>query len=63
MFEKSRLPEDVIKFKHLLKMLVWTKKQTGRPSGEIIQAILTKSNKSLTFMVHQNSSETDSLII
>ena len=59
----KRLPEEDMKFKHLLKMLVWLKIKTGKPSGEIIHTILTRSNRSLTPMVHESSCETDGLII
>jgi len=59
----QRLPEEATKFKHLFKMLIWLKIRTGKPSGEIIHAILTRSNRNLAPMVHENSCETYGLII
>ncbi|HMM19287.1 MAG TPA: hypothetical protein PKA10_01030 [Selenomonadales bacterium] len=38
----SRKPEERIKFKYLVQMLVWAKRKTGRPSSEIVGVILKK---------------------
>ena len=39
---RQRKPEERIKFKYLVQMLVWAKTHTGKSSGEIVGAILKK---------------------
>lgn len=36
-----RNPEENLKFKELIRALVWAKKRTGKPSAEIVQAVFS----------------------
>ncbi len=38
----TRQPEEIMKFKHLVQMLVWAKGKTGKSSAEIISVILRR---------------------
>lgn len=41
----SSLPrhmDEKLKFRHFMKMLIWAKERSGKPSAEITQAVLHK---------------------
>lgn len=39
--------DEKMKFQHLIKVLVWAKKITKKPSGQVVSAILNHANKDL----------------
>lgn len=45
----SRRPEEQAKFKYLVHLLVRVKSKTGRPSGEIVSAILAKGKSEINW--------------
>lgn len=47
----SRRPEDRAKFGYLVRLLVHFKDKTGLPSGEIVNALLTKGKSEINWSV------------
>jgi len=43
----SRQPDEQAKFNYLIQLLVKVKGKTGRPSGEIVSALLTRGKGEL----------------
>jgi len=39
--------EEEKKFRHLMRVLLWAKKTTGKSSGQIVSAILSNVNSDL----------------
>jgi len=48
----ERSPEETIEFKHLIQTIIWLKKKTGKPSYEVVNAVLHIAKQGLN-----NSSE------
>ena len=47
----SRRPEDRAKFGYLVRLLVRIKDKTGLPSGEIVNALLTKGKSEINWSI------------
>lgn len=47
----SRRPDERAKFNYLLRLLVRVKGKTGRPSGEIVSALLTKGREEINWNI------------
>lgn len=45
----SRRPDEQAKFKYLVHLLVRVKSKTGRPSGEIVSAVLAKGKDEINW--------------
>ncbi len=45
----ARRPDEEAKFRCLIRLLVSVKGKTGRPSGEIVSAILTKGKDEINW--------------
>jgi len=45
----SRRPDEQAKFRYLVHLLVRVKDRTGRPSGEIVSAILNKGKDTINW--------------
>ena len=48
-----RRPEEQLRFKHLLCMLVWAKSRTGRSSEEIVHSILRSGKDGIEWLFYQ----------
>jgi len=47
----SRQPEERAKFGYLVRLLVRLKDKTGLPSGEIVNALLTKGKNEINWTI------------
>jgi len=43
----ARRPKENIRFQQLVQFLIWTKMKTGKPSSEIVDAVLSTAKKGL----------------
>jgi hypothetical protein len=43
-YSLARRPDEKKKFVHLMRTVLWIRERTGKSSGEVIRALLHKSN-------------------